>query len=157
MPLFLVKEEEVNCNEDEWKELESRWEKLLFKKKFKLFNISSKLVYYRADLGTRSLFPSSLSANFLSMDRYCSSPHFANFQVRSSLSQKPVVRSWKRALKRSIAPKFTVVRSVCIVCMYVCIGPPTPAWRQIIHTVQAHTTYETVGKREKMTIRRCFA
>ena len=25
MPLFLVKEEEVNCNEDEWKELESRW------------------------------------------------------------------------------------------------------------------------------------
>ena len=87
MPLFLVKEEEVNCNEDEWKELESRWEKLLFKKKFKLFNISSKLVYYQADLGTRSLFPGSLSGNFLSMDRYRSSAHFADFMVCSLLNR----------------------------------------------------------------------
>ena len=42
------------------------------------------------ELGTRSLFPGSLSALFLSMDRYRSSAHLANFQVRSSLycSQK---------------------------------------------------------------------
>jgi len=47
------------------------------------------------------------------MDRYRSIAHFADFQVRSSLnrSKKPVDRSWKRALKRHIAPKTTVVRS----------------------------------------------
>jgi len=37
------------------------------------------------ELGTRSLFPGSLSAHFISMDRYRSSAHLANFQVRSSL------------------------------------------------------------------------
>jgi len=30
---------------------------------------------------------SPLSAHFISMDRYCSSAHFANFQVRSSLNR----------------------------------------------------------------------
>ena len=38
------------------------------------------------------------------MDRYRSSAHLANFQVHSLLNRskkKPVVRSWKRALKRS--------------------------------------------------------
>jgi len=40
-----------------------------------------------AELGTRSLFPGSLSAHFISMDRYCSSAHLANFQVRSSLNR----------------------------------------------------------------------
>ena len=38
-----------------------------------------------ADLGTRSLFTGSLSAHFISMDRYRTSAHLANFQVRSSL------------------------------------------------------------------------
>ena len=71
------------------------------------------------ELGTRSLFPGSLSAHFISMDCYRSSAHLAIFQVRSSLNRskkKPVVRSRKRALKRKIAPKTTAVRS------YVCIG-----------------------------------
>ena len=61
-------------------------------------------------------FPGSLFAYFLSMDRYRSIAHFADVQVHSSLSKQPVVRSWKRALKRSIAPKTTVVCSY--VCMY---------------------------------------
>ena len=39
------------------------------------------------DLGTRSLFPGSLSTHFLYMDRYRSSAHFADFQVRSSLNR----------------------------------------------------------------------
>ena len=39
-----------------------------------------------ADLGPHSLFPGSLSAHFLSMDRYRSSAHFADYQVRSSLN-----------------------------------------------------------------------
>jgi len=42
---------------------------------------------YRAELGTRSFFPGSLSAQFLSMDHYCSIAHFADFQVRSSLNR----------------------------------------------------------------------
>ena len=37
------------------------------------------------ELGTRSLFPGSLSAHFISMDRYRSSAHLPNFQVRSLL------------------------------------------------------------------------
>ena len=40
-----------------------------------------------ADLGTRSFFPDSLSARFISMDRYRSIAHFADFQVRSSLNR----------------------------------------------------------------------
>jgi len=43
------------------------------------------LVY--AELGTRSFFPGSLSAHFLSMDRYRSIAHFADFQVCSSLNR----------------------------------------------------------------------
>ena len=41
-----------------------------------------------ADLGTRSFFQvcSPLSANFISMDRYRSIAHFADFQVRLSLN-----------------------------------------------------------------------
>ena len=39
------------------------------------------------DLGPRSFFPDSLSAHFLSMDRYCSIAHFADFQVCSSLNR----------------------------------------------------------------------
>ena len=56
---------------------------------------------------------SPLSAQFLSMDGYHSITHFADFQVRSSLnrSKKTVVHSWKRALKRSIAPETTAVCS----------------------------------------------
>ena len=55
------------------------------------------------------------------MDRYRSSAHLANFQfsgslIAQSLSEKPVVRSQKRALKRKIAPKTTAVRSY--VCMF---------------------------------------
>ena len=47
-------------------------------------------VVKESDLGTCSLFPGLLSAHFLSMDRYRSSAHFADFQDRSSLirSQK---------------------------------------------------------------------
>jgi len=43
----------------------------------------------QADLGTYSFFQvsSPLSANFLSMDRYHSNAHFADFQVRSSLNR----------------------------------------------------------------------
>ena len=40
-----------------------------------------------SELGTRSLFPGSLSAHFISIDRYRSSAHFANFQVPSSLNR----------------------------------------------------------------------
>jgi len=40
-----------------------------------------------AELGTRSFFPGSLSAHFLTMDRYRSTAHFADFQVRSSLNR----------------------------------------------------------------------
>jgi len=40
-----------------------------------------------AELGTRSLFPGSLSAYFISMDRYRSSAHLANIQVCSSLNR----------------------------------------------------------------------
>ena len=71
-------------------------------------------VLYLTDLGTRSFFQGLLSAHFLSMDRYRSIAHFADFQVRSSLNRskkKPVFRSRKRALKRKIAPKTTAVRS----------------------------------------------
>jgi len=39
------------------------------------------------DLGTRSFFPGSLFAHFLSMDCYCSIAHFADFQVCSSLNR----------------------------------------------------------------------
>ena len=39
-----------------------------------------------------------------------------DFAHCSMALKKPVVRSWKRALKRKIAPKTTAVRS------YVCIG-----------------------------------
>jgi len=42
---------------------------------------------YVPELGTRSLFPVLLSAHFISMDRYRSSAHLANFQVRSSLNR----------------------------------------------------------------------
>ena len=69
--------------------------------------------------------------------------------------KKPVVCSWKRALNRSIAPKAMVVCSFynsCTPASY-----PPPAWQHIIHTVQAHTTYETDGKIEKTTIGPCFA
>ena len=38
------------------------------------------------ELGTRSFFQGSLSAQFLSMDRYRSIAHFADFQVRSLLN-----------------------------------------------------------------------
>ncbi len=41
----------------------------------------------KADLGTRSFFPDSLSAHFNSMDRYRSIAHFADYQVRSSLNR----------------------------------------------------------------------
>ena len=37
--------------------------------------------YLYAELGTRSFVPGSLSAQFLSMDRYCSIARFADFQV----------------------------------------------------------------------------
>jgi len=42
---------------------------------------------YLTDLGTRSFFPGSLFAHFLSMDRYRSIAHFADFQVSSSLNR----------------------------------------------------------------------
>ena len=43
--------------------------------------------YLNSELGTHSFFPGSLSAlrSFLTKDRYRSSAHFADFQVRSSL------------------------------------------------------------------------
>ena len=40
-----------------------------------------------AELCTRSFFPGSLSAQFLPMDRYRSTAHFEDFQVRSSLNR----------------------------------------------------------------------
>ena len=43
--------------------------------------------YLKPELGTRSLFPGSLSALFISKDRYRSSAHLANFQVRSFLNR----------------------------------------------------------------------
>ena len=45
---------------------------------------------YLSDLGTRSFFPDSLSAHFISMDRYRSIAHFANFQVRSLLNRSQI-------------------------------------------------------------------
>ena len=39
------------------------------------------------ELGTRSFFPGSLSAQFLPMDCYRSTAHFEDFQVRSSLNR----------------------------------------------------------------------
>ena len=72
-------------------------------------------LYRRSELGTRSLFPGSLSAHFISMDRYRSSAHFANFQVRSLLNRSRK-NQWFALGKRKIAPKTTAVRS------YVCIG-----------------------------------
>ena len=39
------------------------------------------------ELGALSFFPGSLSAQFLSMDRYRSIAHFADFQVLSSLNR----------------------------------------------------------------------
>ena len=39
------------------------------------------------ELGTSSLFPGLLSAHFISMDRYRSSAHLTNFQVRSLLNR----------------------------------------------------------------------
>ena len=69
---------------------------------------------YRAELGTRSFFPGSLSAHFLPMDGYCSIAHFVDFQVRSLLNRSlkdQWFNLWKRELKHSIAPKTTAVRS----------------------------------------------
>ena len=40
------------------------------------------------ELGTCSLFPGSLSAHFISMDRYRSSAHLANFQAHCSIALK---------------------------------------------------------------------
>jgi len=40
-------------------------------------------LYFR----TRSLFPGSFSAHFISMDRYRSSAHFANFWLSLSLNR----------------------------------------------------------------------
>jgi len=44
-------------------------------------------LFKTAELGTRSLFPGLLSAHFISMDRYRSSAHLVNFQVRSLLNR----------------------------------------------------------------------
>ena len=77
--------------------------------------------YKLPELGTRSLFPGLLSAlrsffihGLLSLYRsFC---RFSGSLIAQSLSKKPVVRSWKRALKRKIAPKTTTIRSyVCII------------------------------------------
>ena len=58
---------------------------------FKNWGCGASIVVHQAvkpaELGTRSFFPGSLSAQFLSMDHYRSIPHFADFQVRSSLKK----------------------------------------------------------------------
>ena len=46
------------------------------------------------ELGTRSLFPGSLSAHFFPMDRYSSIAHFEDFQVRSSLNRSKKTSGW---------------------------------------------------------------
>ena len=86
-------------------------------KKFSSLASSGTQVDLLTELGTRSLFPGSLSAHFYPWIAIALllMPIF-RFAHRSIALKKPVVRSWKRALKRSIAAKFTVVRSyVCIV------------------------------------------
>jgi hypothetical protein len=45
------------------------------------------LAAFISELGTHSFFPGSLCAHFLTKDRYHSSAHFADFQVRSSLNR----------------------------------------------------------------------
>jgi len=45
------------------------------------------------ELGTLSLFPGSLTAHFISMDRYPSSAHLANFQVQRAMCPALTV-SW---------------------------------------------------------------
>ena len=72
---------------------------------------------------------SPLCAHFLTKDRYRSSTHFADFQVRSSLnrSKKTVVRSWKRSLlklqwfallkfarSRPLPPHLCSVNKICM-------------------------------------------
>ena len=109
---------------------------------------------------------SLLCAHFLTKDRYRSSAHFADFQVRSSLNCS-LEKQWFALGKEHWNAKFSVlyryiyictgtwsewIRAVCIVCMYVYIGhppPPIPAWRQNFHSVQGHTTYVTVGKEKR--------
>jgi hypothetical protein len=67
------------------------------------------------------------------------------FTHRSIALKKPVVRSWKRVLKRKIAHKTSAVHSppsfsgACCVCLY-STPPPPPAWRefQVIHTALIH-------------------
>ncbi len=46
---YSMKEEEVESENYEWKELDSRWDKFFIKKKscFKYFNISCKLAFYQ--------------------------------------------------------------------------------------------------------------
>jgi len=75
-------------------------------------------IFILSELGTRSLFPGLLSAHFISMDRYRSSAHLANFQVRSLLnrSKKTSGSLSEKSAKHKIDPKTTAVRS------YVCIG-----------------------------------
>ena len=52
----------------------------------KMLTSSENYLTQDPELGTRSFFLGSLSAQFLSMDGYRSITHFANFQVRSSLN-----------------------------------------------------------------------
>ena len=65
---------------------------------------------------------SPLSNHFISMDRYCSSAHLTNFQVRSSFnrSKKNSGSLSVRALKRKIAPKTTAFRSYVWIGTYIC-------------------------------------
>ena len=78
------------------------------------YNFYPKDVYFMQSWALTLFFQvrSPLSAQFLSMDRYRSIAHLAHVQNRSlpNRSKKTVVRSWKRALKRLIAPETTWVR-----------------------------------------------
>ena len=65
---------------------------------------------------------SPLSDYFISMDRYRSSAHFANFQVRSLLnrSKKNQWFALGQMLKHKIAPKTTAVPSYVWRGTYIC-------------------------------------
>ena len=102
--------------------------------------------------GHSLFFPDSLSAHFNSMDRYRSIAHFADFQVRSSLNRsKKTSSSLLEKSTKTLDRSLNYGGSLCVYSVYECMyrAPCTPAWRQIIHTLQAHTTYVTVCKEKR--------
>ena len=78
------------------------------------------VTYFNVEMAGHSLFISRFALRSFhfhgSLSLYRSFGQFSGSLIAQSLSEKPVVRSRKRAQKRKIAPKTTAVRSyVCIV------------------------------------------